>query len=84
MTKRVGDFLRCGLSYRDLYYWTRRNFINPDNPTPGSGVPMSWPDAELEVAALVKRLRAVGFELEAAADLARSGRAEAVLTLLER
>jgi hypothetical protein len=64
-----GPFL--GISYRQLDYWTRIGLLVPDDPTPGSGIARSWPDSEVIVALLIRRLLDAGLELRAAARVAR-------------
>jgi len=64
-----GPFL--GISYRQLDYWTRIGLLRPIDPTPGSGVARTWPDAEVVVAHMIRRLLDAGLELRVAARVAR-------------
>lgn len=62
-----------GLTYRQLDYWTRQGYLRPVNPDPGSGVQRRWPEEELVVARLMRRLIAAGLKVEAAHRVARAG-----------
>lgn len=71
-TGAIGQRLPDGVTYRALDYWTRLGYLHPENGgTPGSRCWRRWPDSELEAAAMIARLRAVGIELGIAAKAAR-------------
>jgi hypothetical protein len=65
-----------GLTYRQLDYWSRSDRLFPhthDTDTAGgSGHPYCWPPGEIAAAARMFRLISLGFNLDTAADLARS------------
>jgi DNA-binding transcriptional MerR regulator len=63
--------LELGISYRRLDHWVRRGYLRPWNPAPGCGRARAWPANECQVAALMLRLIGAGFEVEAAAEVAR-------------
>ena len=67
----VADFIALGISYRQLDYWTRHEYLKSDAPAPGTGVPRTWPLDELAVAGLLVRLLEAGFILKAALSVAR-------------
>jgi DNA-binding transcriptional MerR regulator len=60
-----------GISYRQLDHWARVGYLRPVEMHPGSGRGRIWPANEYAVAALIVRLKAAGFELATAAELAR-------------
>jgi DNA-binding transcriptional MerR regulator len=73
----VADHLRQelapGMTYRQLDYWTRIGLLFPENgPTPGSGHGRQWSEAELWIARRMGELRLEGYELPAAARVART------------
>lgn len=68
----------AGITFRQLDYWARKDFLRfrqcqPLRGKPGSGCPRSWPAAEVEVARVMGRLTALGLPLETAHRVARSG-----------
>lgn len=65
----TGDFV--GVTYRQIDYWTRVGYLRPSEATPGSGIAREWPDAEVAVAALIRRLTLAGLDLRTAARVAR-------------
>jgi DNA-binding transcriptional MerR regulator len=60
-----------GVTYRQLDYWTRIGYLFPANPTPGSGHRRQWSEPELAIARRIGELRLEGYELPAAARVAR-------------
>lgn len=65
--------LAPGMTYRQLDYWTRLGHLRPDNGgTPGTGRPRRWSDREMLIAKEIGRLRLEGYELSAAARIARA------------
>jgi hypothetical protein len=66
------DFIRVGLTYRQVSWWTTRGWLKP-NPRPktGSGHINIYPDTELRIAELMVQLIDAGIEPEAAAHIAR-------------
>lgn len=60
-----------GATYRQLDHWTRRGYLRPAEPTPGTGVPRSWPPQEVEVARVMARLVTAGVVPDRAAAVAR-------------
>lgn len=67
------DMLAVGLTPRRADVWTRRGYLQPVDPAPGSGVPRRWPATEPKVAAMMLRLVAAGLTAEAAHRVARAG-----------
>lgn len=73
------------LTYRQLDYWTRCGYLEPDgNATPGSGHRRSWSADEIRVAAMIGQLRLAGIELATAARVARELRGYAGLAELSK
>jgi hypothetical protein len=69
---------RADITYRQLDYWTRREFLVPAySPTGsrgnGTGYSRYWTLDELSIARTMGRLTAAGLPLETAALIARSG-----------
>ena len=60
-----------GITYRQLDYWVWQGYLRPADPTPGTGVPREWPEAELEIARRMGRLTTAGLTPAAAAVIAR-------------
>lgn len=56
----------CGLSYRQVDYWTRAGVLVPvfENPGSGGGNRRPFSEDELRVARVLARLRSVGAGLE--------------------
>lgn len=63
--------LQLGISYRQLDYWVRRDFLRPEDASPGSGYARRWPAAELDVARRMGVLTKAGLPLPWAARFAR-------------
>lgn len=61
------------ITYRQCDYWVRLGFLRPECAMGGSGTHRRWPLAELGVARRMGALVKLGFPLEAAHDVARSG-----------
>jgi hypothetical protein len=62
------------ITYRRLDYLARRGLVHHEplpEGRPGHGFSRRWPRAEADVAQAIGRLTAAGFELEAAARIAR-------------
>jgi DNA-binding transcriptional MerR regulator len=59
------------VTYRQLDYWTRRGYVRPIEPTPGSGFPRQWTDEEAAVVERIAGLVASGVRLDFAARDAR-------------
>ncbi|MDP4501027.1 MerR family transcriptional regulator [Nonomuraea turcica] len=64
------QLLDHGLTLRQLEHWVARDLLRPI--TFGHGVPRQWPQEELRVADLMRRLVTAGFTAEAAARAARA------------
>lgn len=60
-----------GVTYRQLDYWVRAGYLRPTVPTPGTGTARDWSPEEIEIARLMARLTAAGFDLAVAARVAR-------------
>lgn len=72
LTASAPDFVRLGLTYRQVDYWTTRGWLRPvGGANPGSGNERRWPRTELRVAELMRRMAGVGIEPWAAAGPAR-------------
>ena len=52
----VADFVALGISYRQLDYWSRRNYLHANAAAPGTGNNRTWPLEELAVAGRLIRL----------------------------
>lgn len=61
-----------GLSYRTLHYWSKKGFVNPTNPSCGTGKQMTWPASEVLIAQVMHVLVGAGVEPAAAARAARN------------
>ena len=81
----------CGISYRQLDYWTRTGYLRPvpmggenrAHPTvPSTGHYRDWPAEELRIAREMGRLTAAGLIPEVAHRVARSYRTGRVLHAL--
>lgn len=68
----LDQMLATGVTYRQIDYWCRQDYLRPLEATPGSGYARVWPAVERDVALLIIRLQAVGVELATAAQIARS------------
>ena len=78
------DVMRgAAITYRQLDYWARGNWLRPDRTWRGrrwgSGSPRRWPPAEMGVARTMGRLVKLGLSLESAHAIARSGESRAQL-----
>jgi hypothetical protein len=62
-----------GVTYRQLYNWVKLGHVFPDNPAPGSGYVMTFPQVELVVVRRIARLIKAGLFLTEAAQVARAG-----------
>jgi DNA-binding transcriptional MerR regulator len=71
MSATQADFVRAGITYRQLDYWTRTGVLRADNPHCGSGGVRTWPDEELRVAQRIAVLLRAGISLRTAATVAR-------------
>jgi DNA-binding transcriptional MerR regulator len=60
------------ISYRQLDYWTRRGYLRPDVPDPGSGAIQTWSREECDVARLMQRLIHAGLSVSKSARVARA------------
>ena len=67
----VADFIALGITYRQLDYWSRHDYLHANAATPGTGVPRTWPLEELAVAGRLVRLLDAGLNLQAALTVAR-------------
>jgi hypothetical protein len=45
-----------GVTYRRLYYWVRRGYLDVSDPTPGSGHPLVWTTDEIARAQAFARI----------------------------
>ena len=66
------DIVVPNLSYRKLDYWTRKGFIQADNPAPGSGYTRTWPADEVACAVTMSELVAAGIPPATACRAARN------------
>lgn len=62
-----------GLTYRQLDYWVRQDWLHPDNPDGGTGSRRTFPPSEVAVAKTMAILTAAGVAASAAARAARNG-----------
>jgi hypothetical protein len=62
---------RSGATYRQLDYWIRQGYLRGIGME-GSGTIRDYPDAEVEIAAIIVRLLAAGLVLPVAAAVART------------
>lgn len=60
-----------GLSYRRLDFWATKGWIRPQHAG-GSGHNRVWPEHELRIADLMRRLTAAGLAADVAARAART------------
>ncbi|MFI6296736.1 MerR family transcriptional regulator [Nonomuraea sp. NPDC050790] len=67
----LDQVLKRGLTYRKLDWWTRRGWLRPVHAG-GSGTSRVWPQPELQIADLMRRLTRAGLAPEAAAEAARA------------
>lgn len=58
------------VSYRQLDYWVRAGWLQPDNAKPGCGYYRSWPAAEIQAAERMAHLVAAGLPYRLAAAVA--------------
>lgn len=63
----------AGVTYKQVTHWTRRGWLKPADPTPGSGIPCDYPPEEVAVAKRMANLIDWGFRPDMAAALARLG-----------
>jgi DNA-binding transcriptional MerR regulator len=61
-----------GLTYRQLDFWVRRQFLKPARALPGSGTSRVWTSEELKVARKMAVLVEAGLTVEAAERAARN------------
>lgn len=69
----IDTILATGISYRQLDYWVRRNWLKPGNAQAGSGMARLWPESELSVALLMGRMVVAGIPADVAHQVARAG-----------
>lgn len=67
------EALAAGLSYRRLDYWTNCGHLHAYREAVGSGHNRHWPDSEIEIALRMLQLTRAGFNIAAAAAIARKG-----------
>ncbi|MEV0993443.1 MerR family transcriptional regulator [Nonomuraea sp. NPDC050202] len=67
----LNEVRKRGLSYRRLDFWATRGWIRPTHAG-GSGNTRVWPEAELRIADLMRRLTAAGLAADVAARAARA------------
>ena len=60
------------VSYRQLDYWARQGYLQPLGEGHGPGSQRSWPDSELQIAVLMRRLIDAGLTVARAAEVARA------------
>ncbi|YCK35151.1 MerR family transcriptional regulator [Actinomadura sp. ATCC 39365] len=65
----LDEVLKRGLAYRTLAQWSRRGLVHT---TPSPSGTYVWPETELRVADLMRRLVRAGLTVEAAARTARA------------
>ncbi|MGW4791191.1 MerR family transcriptional regulator [Nonomuraea sp. NPDC004297] len=63
--------LEHGLTYRRLDHWTRAGYLHPAHAG-GTGHTREWPQTELQVADLMRRLVDAGLTVDVAALAARA------------
>jgi DNA-binding transcriptional MerR regulator len=72
MSATAPDFIRVGLTYRQIDYWTTREYLRPEcGQNPGSGNHRRYPWSEVGIAQLMVRLTDEGIAVETAARIAR-------------
>ncbi len=72
MSATAPDFIRVGMTYRQLDFAVARGWLVPeDDANPGSGRRRRFPHSELAIARLMVKLGDEGFEPAAAARIAR-------------
>lgn len=64
--------LATGATYRQIDYWTRVGYLEPEAGTPGSGYSRRWSERDRRMAYLIVRLSLLGIEVPKAAAYARS------------
>lgn len=69
MEKLTADL---GLTYRQLDYWVRKGWLQPEHAQCGSGTHRQFDGQELVIARRMSRLVGLGFEPSLAARVARS------------
>lgn len=63
-----------GLTYRQLDYWARCGYVEPEGEArPGSGLVRTWAPEQADMVRRITRLLGVGFVLQAAIEYARRG-----------
>jgi DNA-binding transcriptional MerR regulator len=67
----LDEILKKGLTYRQLDHWTRRGWLRPQHDG-GTGNARVWPETELRIADLMRRLTRAGIAPEQAAQAARA------------
>jgi DNA-binding transcriptional MerR regulator len=67
----LNEVRKRGLSYRRLDHWATKGWIRPTHAG-GSGNARVWPETELRIADLMRRLTAAGVATEVAARVART------------
>lgn len=66
----LDEVLKRGVTYRQMDHWARRGWLRPAH-TGGTGNARVWPQAELHIANLMRRLCAAGLKPDKAARAAR-------------
>jgi len=61
-----------GLTYRQLDHWVRQGYVDLPNARPGSGMPRTFTDHQLDRFGVIKALTDAGFRTSAAAIVAHN------------
>jgi hypothetical protein len=67
----IDDFLKAGVTYRQLDFWTTKGYLRAMTAQPGTGRSREWLLGEERVAATMVRLVDAGLTVQAAAQVAR-------------
>jgi hypothetical protein len=67
----LGVAARAGVTPKQVYYWTGRGHLHPEDCGAGSGYQRAFSDDEVRIARKIGELIADGFRLDAAARKAR-------------
>jgi DNA-binding transcriptional MerR regulator len=67
----IQDVLKRGATYRQIDHWARQGWIRPIHRG-GTGHNREWPQTELQIADLMRRLLCAGLTVDVAALVART------------
>jgi DNA-binding transcriptional MerR regulator len=68
----------AGITYRQVDLWSNAGLLKPTNQGAGTGRQRDYPPTEVQVAVGITQLLRAGLTLQAAAKIARRGRAHVV------